>query len=225
MRSPRTLLLGIAAAGLLILLVLALTTTTRDGFTLGVTSGAPAAVLDAGDVACQEPVTVPDAAGAFDRVVLAVGTYGRPGPPLEVTVAPKAGGAPLARGRLPGGYPDIGETPLHAVEVGHVDATEPLSVCIRNVGTARAALYGNGDSAARTSSATHNGEPLNVDLNLGFERSEPRSLGSLLGAMFDRAALFRAGWVGAWTYVVLALIALVGVPLLLARALAAATRD
>ncbi len=60
---------------------------------------------------------------------------------------------------------------------------------------------------------------------LEFQRAEPRSLAGLLPAMFDRAALFRAEWVGAWTYWVLALLCVFAVPLLLVRALRSAVRD
>jgi len=44
-------------------------------------------------------------------------------------------------------------------------------------------------------------------------------------AIADRAALFRAAWVGPWTYLVLALLVLVAVPVLLVRAVATAERD
>jgi hypothetical protein len=51
---------------------------------------------------------------------------------------------------------------------------------------------------------------------------EKRSLIALLPDMAERASVFRAGWVGPWTYLVLALLVLVAVPALLARGLARA---
>ena len=50
-------------------------------------------------------------------------------------------------------------------------------------------------------------------------------LASLIPAMLDRAALFRAQIVDAWTYVLLALLVVLAVPALLAGALRAAERD
>jgi hypothetical protein len=44
---------------------------------------------------------------------------------------------------------------------------------------------------------------------------------SLLPTIFSRAALFRPGWVGAWTFWALLVALTVAVPLLLARALGA----
>ena len=67
-------------------------------------------------------------------------------------------------------------------------------------------LYGNADAAARASSAYADGKPTGSDLALEFQRTEPRTLAGLLPAMFERAALFRAQWVGAWTYWLLALL-------------------
>src|SRR3954452_6432950 len=223
MRSARVLL-AICLAGVVGLALVAVTMRTRLAFTLGVTAGGVAAGLAPRHEACQTPVAIPDADAAFERVVVTLGTYGRPGPPVEITVAPVRGGAALAQGRLPGGYPDVDRSPRHAVEVGKVTTQAPVRVCVRNLGDHKVAVYGNGPLASRTSSATLDGRPLNSDLSLTFELDGSPSLASLVPAIFNRASLFRAGWVGAWTYVVLALAMLLGVPLLVAAALRAAAR-
>jgi hypothetical protein len=94
---------------------------------------------------------------------------------------------------------------------------------VRNRGVLRAGIYGAADAASRTSTGTLNGQPLNADLSLVFERDHSRSLAALVPAMFDRASLFRASWVGAWVYVLLALVVVLGIPALLTIALRDAT--
>jgi hypothetical protein len=215
MRSV-AVLLGVIAAGLLGLVVFTLTQERTLAFTLGVPKGAPVAPLRPGEVVCQAPIAVPDAAAAFDRVAFQIGTYRRPGPPLEVTVEPAAGGRPVARGQLASGYQDVS---VSSVAVGRVTTRDPVRVCIRNRGTDRAAIYGAADAASRTSTASLNGRPLNADLSLVFEREHARSLASLVPAMLDRASLFRASWLGAWAYALLALVVVLGIPALLALAL------
>ena len=225
MPRPVRIFGGVIALGVVLLAVLALTRQTTQAFTLGVPNSAPVAELDGGGVACQAPITIPDDDAEFDTIRLTVGTYEKPGPELQLTVAPVAGGAPIAEGRIAAGYPDITEQPSHAVHVGHVGDRDPLKVCIRNAGPGRVAIYGSGELASRTSSTTIDGNAKPLDLNLVFERSEGRSIASLLPAMAERASLFRADWVGAWTYVLAALLVLLAVPALLALALRDAATD
>jgi hypothetical protein len=215
------LLLIVIVVGLLAVAVVGATKADPLAFTLGVTNAAPAAELGLGDETCQEPVRVPDSAAAFDDVVLSLGTYGQPGPPVEVTITPVAGGRPIARGRLARGYPDVQKQAQHRVAVGHVSRRDPLRVCIRNLGLNRVAVYGNGDISARTSTATFNGKPTAADINLSFERSNDRSALTLLPAMVTRASLWHASWFGGWTVVLLALAVVLGVPALLVRSLRA----
>jgi hypothetical protein len=219
------LFLAACFAGLVALAIVAATQRTRDGFSLGVPVGGVAAELQPGQRACQSPVAIPDADATFERVVVALGTYKRPGSTLEVTLAPVGGGKPLARGTLRGGYPDIDRAPTHAINVGPVTTRAPLRVCLKNAGEHRLAVYGNGGAASRTSSAALDGKPIESDLSLSFERARPRSLASLVPAMLTRASLFRAGFVGPWTMWLVALVALLASPLLVAAALRAARRD
>ena len=218
---------GCVAAILAALAVLALAASAtlrgeRLAFTLGVTSGGPVAVVEPGSRVCQRDVIVPQG-GGFDRVRLSLGTYQRPGPPVDLIVR-DAGGATLARGALRGGYPDIAQAPSHSVRVGEVGDERRIDVCVANEGSRRVAVYGNAGIASQTSSAELDGQPQEYDLNLAFETRE-RSIAALWPAMADRAALFRAAWVGPWTYLVLALLVLVAVPALLVRALAVTDRD
>lgn len=216
---PKRLLLGVCVLVAVALLAGAALGDTPRAFTLGVTNGVVAAELRPGQQACQAPISVP-ADGEFDRVKLSLGTYHRPGPAVDVDVLATGSGAPLGHGRLAAGYPDIAEAPSHAIGVGRVAAEQEISVCVTNRGPGKVAVYGNADAAHRPSTATSGGKPLKTDLNLAFER-KPRSLAALAPAVVDRAALFRAGWVGPWTYVLLMGVALLAVPALLLRALRA----
>ena len=58
------------------------------------------------------------------------------------------------------------------------------------------------------------------DLSVVFLHDSRRSVLSQLPDVFDRASVFRPGWVGPWLFWLLSAAVLLGVPLLLARALA-----
>lgn len=183
-------------------------------FTLGVVPGLVAAELGPGDSVCQAPVNVP---ADFTGVRFQVGTYRRPGPPLTVAVRSVESGRRLASGRLPAGYPDVSQP---VVGVGPVRGSQRVEICVSNAGRRRAALYGNSTVAAPGTEARIGSRQLGNDLTLIFERGEPRSMLSLLPDVFERASVFRPGWVGTWTFWLLAGLLLAGVPLLLALALA-----
>jgi len=205
---------AIALAGVVALLIVAATSSRTLSFTLGVASVAPVAELRPGAEVCQRPIPV---GGAFDEVELHVGTFGRAGQPLELTVRDADGGAELGSGELPAGYAD-NSRPL--VTVGEVPGDGSIAVCVRNAGSRRVALYGGPDAAARSSSAELDGRPARADLDLVFRTADERSALALLPDMLARASLFRGGWIGPWLYWLLLAAAVVGVPLLLWRALA-----
>lgn len=228
MRDRRAL--SRAFAGVLVLGALGALLTValrRDSlaFTLGVPSVAGVAAVPSGSETCQNSIAVPPAAG-FDRVGLRLGTYFRRGPEVRVTVRVTGGGRTLARGRLAGGYPDIAEAGQQFVALSpSVPARLRVDVCVANRGSRRVAVFGAGDVAAPTSTATLDGRALGQDLDLVFERSESRSVGTLTPAILGRASLFRPGWVGSWTYVVLALVAVAAVPWFTLQALRRAVED
>jgi hypothetical protein len=218
----RGALVALFAVAVLALALTAAVRGNRLAFTLGVASAGPAAMLEAHDRACQRGIVVPPD-GGFDSVRLMLGTDFRLGPPVTVTVHDAAGGAAIARGRLPGGYPDIARAPSHGIRVGDVAEGRRITVCVENEGPNKVAVYGNAGAASGTTSATVRGEAVDTDLNLVFETRE-RSMLSLLPALAERAELFKAGWVGPWTFALLAGLVLVAVPALLVRAVAAAGR-
>jgi hypothetical protein len=217
MRSVAALL-GLCAA-VVVALALIVVVQQRDlAFTLGVPDNAPVGELNRSQVACQRPVAIPDSAAEFDRMSVKLGTYGKPGPPVEAVI--RSGARQVARARLAGGYAD---NTRQTFAFGRVTERGAMSVCLRNLGPGRVAIYGAADAAARDSTATLGDKPLGADLDLVFERSHSRSIASLIPAMLDRAALFRASWIGPWLYVLLGLLVLLGIPALLALALRDAT--
>jgi hypothetical protein len=220
MRSARAVVLGVTVAGVLGLLLVALVQRTSLAFTLGVARAAAVARLAPGEQACQRPIDVPAMAG-FDRVALGVGTYGDAGSPLRLTVR-TASGRPLASGTLAGGYPDVARRPAERVRLDRTVRAPRISVCVENRGPRRVGVYGDADLAARGSTAAKDGRPLRRDMSLVFER-EPRSMAGEVPAMLSRAALFRFPGMGAWAYVLLGAVLLLGGPLLLIRAVAAAS--
>lgn len=218
MRSAVLTLLGLCLAGVLALLIVGGARETRMAFTAGVSSAGAQAAIAPGQTGCQGPLDVPQG-GSFDAVEVVLATGAVPGAPARVTVRDAQTGRVLARGRLAGGY--LGTAQQRVAVTPRVAEGGPISVCLRNTGTVPIVPMGNGDAASPPSTYTRNGQPQGVDIAVRFQ-TEPRSLLSQFGLIADRAALFRAGWVGAWTYWLLAALLTLGVPALLAFALARA---
>jgi hypothetical protein len=186
----------------------------RDlAFTLGVAPALVAAEIRPGGEACQRPVAV---AHDISGVRMQLGTYERPGPPIEAVVRPVAGGRPLAAGRLAGGYPDVTEQTVSLDRP--VAAGRRVAVCVRNAGDRRVAVYGGPELARRGSAVYVGGVEQSTDMALVFTR-EGRSALARVPDVFERATVFRAGWVGAWTYWVLLALVLLAAPALLGLAL------
>jgi hypothetical protein len=229
MRSPPAIIVALSIAALLGLVAAALSNERSLAFTLGVTR-AKAIKIKPREVACQQPITVP-ANGSFDGVMLAVGTKRRPGPPLDVSVRSlDPGGARTSRsevhvsGTVSGGYRGLDVPVERTAWMARVPPDRIVAVCLTNRSKRSAFIYGSEDAAARSSVGSIDGKPVDADFALTFERRQSRSLAELVPAMLDRAALFRAGWIGGWTYLVLAALVLLAVPALLVRALSTAAR-
>lgn len=192
----------------------------RDlAFTLGVAPSTEAARLVPDAVACQKPIDVSE---PFTGVRFRLGPARRPTPPLELTVQRLPARATVARGTLVGAQRGLSEQSIAIDRT--VAAGQRVAVCLRNTGTRPVALLGNAELAARTSYAEVDGERKATDLALVFTR-DSRSALAQIPEMFERAALFRPAWVGAWTFWLLAALVLLAVPALLARAVAGASRD
>jgi hypothetical protein len=211
-RGGAAVLLVTAFVGLVALAIEAASDKRDLAFTIGVVPSIVAADLPPGGMVCQTPIAV---AEQFNRVRLSAGSPGRPAPPLTITVYTLRG-RELARGVLSGGYPDRTEK---STDVGRVASAQKVSVCATNSGRRKVQIYGNTSYAALTSQALIDGRPLKTDLTLVFLHDRRQSMLSQLPTVFDRASLFRPGWVGPWVFWLLSAGIVIGVPLLLARAL------
>jgi hypothetical protein len=213
-RGGALALLLTAAIGLVALAFVAAGDKRDLAFTLGVVPTIPAARVPPGQFVCQGPILVSE---QFDRVRVKAGSPGAPGSPLGIAVA-TAKGKRIAEGRIPGGYAYPTE---QSAEVGNVAAGQRVSVCVANLGSEPVELYGNAAAAALTSQAFLNGRrALDTDVALVFLQGQRRSMLAQLADAFERASVFRPGWVDPWVYWLLTALVLVAVPAMLARALA-----
>jgi GT2 family glycosyltransferase len=149
---------------------------------------------------------------SFDAVGLSV--VGRePAHRLRVVVRNAATGA-----RLGGGRAVAGDGPTAVVaSLATSVARGPIAVCVTNDGGARLGLLGSGTPERRA----RPGVVRTGAVGFTFLASQ-RTLLERLPDAFERAALFKPGWVGAWTYWALAGLVLLGVPGLLSAGLASA---
>jgi hypothetical protein len=220
MRSGVLALAAVLAIGLAGVLALGFTRGSAVQYTLGVAPQGPVGKLGPGDEICQGVIRLPRHAG-FERV----GFYPRTpsgAATVEVTVRAE-GGAKLggSRARL-----DARTPALHRTQVGQVQPGQPLTVCFDNVGERPVELFGTAPIASPGTSATLNGKPANYDIGLTFERASERSLLGQAPDIARRMSVFHAGWVSPVTLALLAILVLIGIPLLLVVALrSAAARD
>jgi hypothetical protein len=194
-------------------------------YSIGVRPAIIAATLKPGDRACQAPIRPPSAT-TFDRVGVVLVTFEQPGPELAVDVLDDETGRRLGSGRLPAGYADLDPADIHeqVAQVGRIDSEAPLRVCVANRGARRVAVVGQAGIASPITEARLNGQVLDTDLTVNL-RSDRRSFFALLPDIAERAARFRAGWVTPPVYLGLAVLLVVGAPLVLARSLGRLSED
>lgn len=212
-RSGSAIVAAIAVVALVGVLVAAAVDRRDLAFSPGVPIIGVAAQLGLGETACQRGVQVP---AAFRAIQLTPRGLGGPGPAFSLDVVDPVTDRTIRHANVPGGYPD--GRPL-VVGVARVPAGRRIDVCVLDRGEVNLGLDGGKAESAPTS-------PLFVEerrsesttLALEFLRGEPRSVLSQVPLIFRRAALFRPGWVGAWTFWALAALVGIGVPMLLARA-------
>lgn len=213
-------LLAVALAGLVALAIAAGLDRRDLAFTNGVPIVRVAAALQPAETICQTNVEVRERFSSFELVPR---WLKRPGPPLQVRVSERPSGATIASIAVRGGYPD--NRPLRLRLGAPLAPGRRIDVCLFNRGEVRLGLEGGKGESAPTSPLTINGARNEYwALSLRFLREPARSVLSRLPTMFERAALFRPRWVGPWTFWLLLIAVAIGVPLLLARALALAEK-
>ena len=186
---------------------------------LAVSPLAVATSMKPGEEACQRPIRVTQ---RFGQVRFRVGTAGRPGPELVVAIRDVDSGSSIRSGRLAAGYPDNSEP---VVFVGDVPPGRRIAVCIRNIGDRAVALIGSSGDLVPGTKLYLEGRPGNGDLTISFYAAHRPSALDEVPEIFRRAALFRPAVVGTWTFWVLAVLLVVGVPLLLLGALQSSLED
>lgn len=159
--------------------------------------------LPGGARACMDGAVL-DARSEQARI--RVGTFGRPGAPLELTLR---GAGYDASARVPAGYPDsallrIGVRP----PVGAVEA----SICVRNLGSRRIALYASDDRTSSRSRVHVDGRPVPKHFVVVFYERRPASILERLPTALDRASAFRP-LVSPWVLWPLLVLFAVGTPL------------
>jgi hypothetical protein len=213
-----TVAVSLAAAGTVALV--AATDDRRLAFLLPVNAEGITAVARPGGEVCQRDI---DVEARFEVVEFTLGTYGRPGPRLAVTVRDMATGRQLAAGALPEGAVDNRSASARVAPAVRSEAR--VEVCARNIGRRRVAFYGDSGKDPVASAAFVGDRPVVGDIRLVFFRGEPRSALSLIPEMMERAALFRPGPIGAPLFWILLAGIVVGLPALLGAALVKAGAD
>jgi hypothetical protein len=130
----------------------------------------------------------------MDRVVLdplseqarfRVGTFRGPPVPLELTVT---GESYRTEALVPADYADseVLKVPIPAPE-REVEVT----ICIRNAGTRRVALYASGDRTNSRSQVRVDGRPVAPDFGIVYFEQRPVSIAERLPVALERASTFR----------------------------------
>jgi hypothetical protein len=235
MPSRRVALIGfgaVLAIGLIGLLLAGITTKSDVVQSLGVNPIYAVAPLHPnGGTVCEDPIAVSD---PIENVRFSVGTHGKPGVPMNVTIY-RSQGPQISQGVLSGGWVDNGQP--QEVPVPRVASGQLIKVCLTNVGSRWA--YGFGDlgvppdgvefpSGPRPTitpaDATVDGVGIGGDVSMAFVTDQPRSLLTRIPEAFQRASAFRPGFVGPWLYWLLLACILIGAPLAIGRALVLSLR-
>lgn len=214
--AVRTFLL-VLGAGLIVLVVIGLA--DRRGFRLLVPSDSQV-LVQPGQERCSSIIRPPGAGS--DRVRFWARASGTgPTPPIVVFVRRSRTAQALADGTAEGG-----PAGAHTVHLrGSLAGSRKVVACFLNAGASAAVLLPPPGTPTRVTVERSAGLADYADVALELNRSDNRSVLALLPDAFDRASLFRPGWVGAWTYWLLLVALVIGVPVLLSRALASASDE
>jgi GT2 family glycosyltransferase len=220
-RAAVLALLLAAALGLAAVLFAAGRRSGGIAFSNGVVVGGFAQPLAPGATACSGPLA---RLAPFDRVRLSLAGQGsdprrEARPQLLVSVRDGAGrplAAPsLARISRADAARDFADARLAPQRAGGA-----LRVCLRNAGSARVLLWAGVANPLRAGATRVDGRPAAAQPELLFYRDPVPSLLAHVPQLLRRAAIWRPALLGTWTSWALALLVALGVPALLALALA-----
>lgn len=211
---------AVFAVGLVTLVALAGLEKKPGAFTLGVAPAAGVAKVAPGQEICQRPI---DVVASFEKVWLQVGTYGRPGQPLLLTVRDASSDGTIAQARVAGRYGD--NTAMTVPLPRTVPEGGRIAVCVRNVGDRAIAPYGSSGLSNEPSAAYRDGHRQDGDLAFVFLRAEPVTVLGLVPSIVERASLFHGSWGSTAGYWLLLGVLLIVPASLAALAIRAAVRD
>jgi hypothetical protein len=168
-------------------------------------------VIRPGSRLCMGDVAI---SAQAQQMRLSVGTYFRPGPALAISV--RAPGYD-ARARVPGGYKDNSTV---VVPLARPPSSGLVTVCVRNTGMRKLALYAAADRAESRVVVTIDGRHVSPTPALSFNEARPVSIAARAGVTAGRIAVFRGFLDHSWIVWLLALLAVFAAPLLIALGLA-----
>jgi hypothetical protein len=171
--------------------------------------------LRGGQVACMDDAVLDPRS---EQARFRVGTFYRPPVPLELTIR---GGRYTEHVSIPADYED---SQVIRVPVRPPAEETAVSICIRNLGDRRVALYASGDRTNSRSEVLVDGQPVVPDFGIVFYEQRPASILDRLPASVERATVFRGPLTDGVLWVLLVLFA-VGTPLGVLLALVWALRD
>lgn len=166
--------------------------------------------LRGGQVACMDDAVLDTHS---EQARFKVGTYFRPPVPLELTIA---GGSYTEHVSVPADYRD---SEVIRVPIDPPPEETAASICIRNRGERRVALYASADRTNSRSQVLVDGRPVGADFGIVFYEREPASILDRLPTSVERATVFRGPLTADLLWVLLALF-VVGTPLGVLLALA-----
>jgi hypothetical protein len=171
-------------------------------------------LLQPGSVLCMKQAAM---SAESRQVRFKVGTYARPGPPLGVSVK---GPGYASQTRIAAGFADNSTL---AANVGAPGRSRLVTVCVRNLGRVKIALYASPEDRTHSRVSTYvDGKYQNPTPTLIFAERRPVSFDDRAGVTAGRIAVFR-GFLGhSWVVWLLALAMLAGVPVLVAAGILAA---
>ncbi len=197
---------GLGAIALILAFVLLQKAQRRSGTDL-TPNGSFVASLGAGEQTCQDGELLPADTSAMRATI---GAYGKPGPPLHVTLTAPDGKL-LSSGGLEGGWREG----VVQIPIAHVsNASELVRLCVRDAGPGRIAIAGAlPDPGFHMDVAGHS---IEGRLRYDYMRPGKESWAELLPTIVYRSTLAKAGLIRHWAWL--------GAPLLMVFAIGLAAR-
>lgn len=183
--------LTVLTAGAVVLAVSGTAAKQRVAFSAGVVPISPVATLPPHQLLCDRRIGV---RAPFGAIRFWVSPGAAPGSEIDLTVS--SSGHALATG----GFASGSVLAIRSARLSRtVPASAPVDVCVRNRGPAPISFIGSAadGSTGHLYAGRHR---LRSAMSLLMLAPGRRSLLSLLGTVFRRAALFRPGWMHAWFF-------------------------